>query len=502
FFKSQLHRGKAKYLTSATRSPLNMFFGLFYPLLFELSALIPDPAFSQVTSSKYSTMEFPNTARATFDYDSHYWSDKNQYNIPGGRTGFDSQETKLPTYWNTPFSKICLGMKIKGQLRFIVINKQANSLHSLIADATYRATSLGRNEWKKLIGAQGSLQLNCNKEGFNAVVQFSSLISDIAFSQVTESNPVYRVGNLASSTRTFLKRTFIKHEFHHLNVPLVGTAAVSDVFDCTFECLSNPFCFSVNLAAFKEAHGKLWCELLSSDKFRNSTEYKGNKSSHHFAIESADVPGKQKMVKSNPVYREGNLASSTRTSLKRTFSKHEFHHLNVSLVGTVAVSDVFDCTLQCLSNPFCFSVNLAAFKGAHGILWCELLSSDKFRNSTEYKGNKSSHHFAIENQPPLAVSDVFDCTLECLSDPFCFSVNLAAFKGAHGKLWCELLSSDKFRNSTEYKENKSSHHFAIESPCSSSPCQHEATCVTDYRGGSFRCRCAEGFIGEYCEKGE
>ena len=107
--------------------------------------------------------------QATFHYDSHYWSDKNQYNILGGRTGFDSQETKLPTYWNTPFSKICLGMKISGQLRFIVFDKQANSLYSLIADGTYRATSLGRNEWKKLIGAESSLQLNCNKEGFNAV---------------------------------------------------------------------------------------------------------------------------------------------------------------------------------------------------------------------------------------------------------------------------------------------------------------------------------------------
>ena len=60
-------------------------------------------------------------------------------------------------------------MKISGHLRFIVFNKQANSLHSLIADGIWRATSLGRDEWKKLIGAQGSLQLNCNKEGFNAV---------------------------------------------------------------------------------------------------------------------------------------------------------------------------------------------------------------------------------------------------------------------------------------------------------------------------------------------
>ena len=60
-------------------------------------------------------------------------------------------------------------MKISEQLRFIVISKQANSLYSLIADGTYRATSLGRDEWKKLIGAEGSLQLGCNKEGFNAV---------------------------------------------------------------------------------------------------------------------------------------------------------------------------------------------------------------------------------------------------------------------------------------------------------------------------------------------
>ena len=34
---------------------------------------------------------------------------------------------------------------------------------------TYRATSLGCNDWEKLIGAEDSLQLNCSKEGFNAV---------------------------------------------------------------------------------------------------------------------------------------------------------------------------------------------------------------------------------------------------------------------------------------------------------------------------------------------
>ena len=61
--------------------------------------------------------------------------------------GFDSQETKLPSYWNTSFSKVCLGMGIGYQLKFIVINKRASSLYSLIADGQYRQMSLGRDTW-------------------------------------------------------------------------------------------------------------------------------------------------------------------------------------------------------------------------------------------------------------------------------------------------------------------------------------------------------------------
>ena len=108
---------------------------------------------------------FPD--QRTFHYDSNYWSNKVEYNLPGGETGFDSVETKLPTYWNTSFTKICLGMKIDEVLRFIVINKPADSLYSLIADGKYRNTSLGPEKWKSLIGSQGYLQRLCNKEGFN-----------------------------------------------------------------------------------------------------------------------------------------------------------------------------------------------------------------------------------------------------------------------------------------------------------------------------------------------
>ncbi|XP_068759837.1 uncharacterized skeletal organic matrix protein 5-like [Montipora capricornis] len=107
--------------------------------------------------------------KQTFHYNSQLWANKNEFNRPGGKTGFDFQQTKLPTYWNTPFSKICLGMKIGHQIKFMVINRHATSLYSLIADGRYRSISLGRNTWKTLIGSQASLQTNCNKEGFNAV---------------------------------------------------------------------------------------------------------------------------------------------------------------------------------------------------------------------------------------------------------------------------------------------------------------------------------------------
>jgi len=60
-------------------------------------------------------------------------------------------------------------MKINNKMKYIVIDKQASSLYSLIADGIHRPTSLGRDTWKSLIGSQASLQSRCNQEGFNAV---------------------------------------------------------------------------------------------------------------------------------------------------------------------------------------------------------------------------------------------------------------------------------------------------------------------------------------------
>ena len=128
---------------------------------------------SGVTYLIFLCFSFVST-QPTFHFTSKLWSNKVDFNLPGGKTLFDNHETKLPTYWNTPFSKICLGMKIGHQAKFIVITKQANSLHSLIADGKYRATSLGRNTWKSLLGSFATLQRNCNREGFNTMGHYSN----------------------------------------------------------------------------------------------------------------------------------------------------------------------------------------------------------------------------------------------------------------------------------------------------------------------------------------
>jgi hypothetical protein len=61
-------------------------------------------------------------------------------------------------------------------LKFMRIDYSASSLHSVIADGTYKATRNGRDSWKRLV--QGaSLQRNCNREGFNVNMEFGNIIA-------------------------------------------------------------------------------------------------------------------------------------------------------------------------------------------------------------------------------------------------------------------------------------------------------------------------------------
>ena len=88
-------------------------------------------------------------------------------NQSSGKSGFDHDETKMPSFWSTPFTKLCLGMQVAGQeTNWITVSYKARSLHSLMSTNTHHATNVGRGRWKSLV-ADSSLQINCNMEGFN-----------------------------------------------------------------------------------------------------------------------------------------------------------------------------------------------------------------------------------------------------------------------------------------------------------------------------------------------
>ena len=88
-------------------------------------------------------------------------------NQSSGKSGFDHDETKMPSFWSTPFTKLCLGMQAAGQeTNWITVSYHARSLHSLMSTNTHYGTNVGRGRWKSLL-ANSSLQRNCNMEGFN-----------------------------------------------------------------------------------------------------------------------------------------------------------------------------------------------------------------------------------------------------------------------------------------------------------------------------------------------
>jgi hypothetical protein len=106
----------------------------------------------------------------TFKNDSLYWSNKTAYEVKNGIEGLTDKQTKLASYWNTPFEKICLGMKVergtKTDPKWIEINHQASSLFDVIAGDTFTETNRDKSKWKSLMKGS-SLQETCIKQGFN-----------------------------------------------------------------------------------------------------------------------------------------------------------------------------------------------------------------------------------------------------------------------------------------------------------------------------------------------
>ncbi|XP_028396025.1 uncharacterized skeletal organic matrix protein 5-like [Dendronephthya gigantea] len=109
-----------------------------------------------------------------FNYSSSYWTNKKTFAVEDGLEGLSEKQTKMASYWNTPFTRICLGMKVNDVTNWITIDKKARSLFDVIAGGATTRTTAGKETWKSLI-AGSSLQNNCNDEGFNLRCQINEL---------------------------------------------------------------------------------------------------------------------------------------------------------------------------------------------------------------------------------------------------------------------------------------------------------------------------------------
>jgi hypothetical protein len=80
-----------------------------------------------------------------------------------------------------PFVYVRVGMQQNQATRWLILPEQAESMAGLMSSG-FHATTVGRAAWERL-PARGSLQLNCNREGFNV--------------QTTEAN--VRIGIVANN---------------------------------------------------------------------------------------------------------------------------------------------------------------------------------------------------------------------------------------------------------------------------------------------------------------
>ena len=77
---------------------------------------------------------------------------------------------------------------------------------------------------------------------------------------------------------------YMLQKFSYLNITKIGSELVQHGDECGFACLEVPSCFSYNLAVFSDINGKLSCELLPSDKYKNSDKLFNSPMFQHYSI--------------------------------------------------------------------------------------------------------------------------------------------------------------------------------------------------------------------------
>ena len=91
----------------------------------------------------------------TFGYHDYKWGSSSKPYQPEAGVNLDENETLLATYWSAGFAKVCLGMKLDDQTRWIAIERSAQSLKSLtfpsFSQIKYTPTNVSVLTWKSLM---------------------------------------------------------------------------------------------------------------------------------------------------------------------------------------------------------------------------------------------------------------------------------------------------------------------------------------------------------------
>ena len=75
---------------------------------------------------------------------------------------------------------------------------------------------------------------------------------------------------------------FVKASSVKLDVIKLASQKVSKLGECTFECINNKECYSVNFGGILD--GKYSCELLGTDRFRESSQLVASEEFDHYYI--------------------------------------------------------------------------------------------------------------------------------------------------------------------------------------------------------------------------
>ena len=69
------------------------------------------------------------------------------------------------------------------------------------------------------------------------------------------------------------------------------------------------------------------------------------------------------------------------------------HYLSAVKVRSVFTENEDDCAFNCISEPQCYSFNIATNPDSSGLYLCELLITDEYRNAKELRANATFHHW-------------------------------------------------------------------------------------------------------------